>query len=109
MYQPQVKSSGFRKGKAPASLVIQMVGKGKLFDEALEVILPVAYTELVEAKKLNPIGLPAIKLLESAEEKDWKLEVQIAERPELKLGEYKKIISDAKKDLEKDKESKQKT
>ncbi len=108
-YQPQVKTSGFRKGKAPASLVIQTVGKSALYDEALEKVLPVAYTQLITEKKFEPLGLPAIKLIESEENKDWKFEVQIGLRPELKLGAYKKIIEKAKKESEKVLNEKKKT
>lgn len=99
-YQPHIKTSGFRKGKAPANLVIQTLGKEALYNEALEKILPEAYTKLIVEKKLQPLGLPSIKLLESGDNKEWKFEVHVAERPSLKLGEYKKLIESAKKEFD---------
>lgn len=106
-YQPHVKAAGFRKGKVPTNIVIQSIGKTKLYDEALEKALPPAYTEVIKAKKLQPISMPAIKPLTTDEGKDWKFEVQIAERPQIALGNYQKVVKDAVKKFNKENKKKE--
>jgi len=55
---------GFRKGKAPASLVEQHVGKQAIMQEALEHLVPEAYEEAIKAESILAIDEPKIELVQ---------------------------------------------
>jgi FKBP-type peptidyl-prolyl cis-trans isomerase (trigger factor) len=86
---------GFRKGKAPAKLVEEKVGKQKLYTKTIQKMVPDLYLEVITRHKLQPISTPKFDIEEAKEKSDWKLKVTIAEKPEIILGNYKKFVSAA--------------
>lgn len=98
-----VKATGFRKGHAPLKVAEEQLGRERLVNHALESILPDKYDALIKAENKRPVTQPEFKPVSMDWGKDWELEVHIAERPEVKLGDYKKFIkkglSEAKKHL----------
>ena len=60
----RVTLPGFRKGKAPSSLVEQHVGKHAIFQEALEHLIPEVYEEALKKESISAIGEPKIELLQ---------------------------------------------
>lgn len=91
-----VEIKGFRKGKAPAKLVEEKVGKTKIYEETVSLVLSPAYTETIQQKNYKPITEPHIHPTSMDENKDWVFEVEIAEYPEVKLGGYLDIIKAVK-------------
>jgi FKBP-type peptidyl-prolyl cis-trans isomerase (trigger factor) len=86
---------GFRKGKAPRTLVEEKVDKEKIREEVLKKLLPVAYTEAIKTQNLRPIINPKIhveKLEDPSSNKDWQFIAFTCEAPEIKLGKYKENI-----------------
>jgi trigger factor len=55
---------GFRKGKAPISLVEQHIGKQAIMQEALEHLVPEAYEEALKSESLSAIDEPKIELVQ---------------------------------------------
>jgi len=55
---------GFRKGKAPASLVEQHIGKQAIMQEALEHLVPEAYEEALKSESILAIDEPKIELVQ---------------------------------------------
>ena len=55
---------GFRKGKAPTSLVEQHVGKQAIMQEALENLVPEAYEEALKNESISAIDEPKIELVQ---------------------------------------------
>lgn len=47
---------GFRRGKAPRSVVEKMYGKGVFYDDAINALLPAAYDEAVKESGETPVG-----------------------------------------------------
>ncbi|MCL4360190.1 hypothetical protein M1555_02955 [Patescibacteria group bacterium] len=88
--------TGFRKGKAPRNLVEPKLDKTKLYEEALQNIIPDVYNQAVTDAKIKPIINPKIELKEATEKKDWILRILTCERPALSMGDYKKAVSDLK-------------
>ena len=82
---------GFRKGKAPPSLVIQRVGFGAVFEEALRESLPDWYEEALFDADLSPIGDPNIEIVSAPEDEGEPLsfKFEIGVRPGAELGEYR--------------------
>lgn len=89
-----VDAPGFRKGKAPREVAARHISPQKLYEQVVRKLLPDLYKELVEKEKLNPVTSPAVELTEAKDDAPWKLTIQVAEVPEVKLGDYKKKISE---------------
>jgi trigger factor len=87
---------GFRKGKAPRKAVEEKLDKSKVYEEALKILIPNGYGKAVEEHKLRPIVQPKIELKEATEQKDWIMRALTCEKPKLKIGDYKKAVTDVK-------------
>lgn len=81
---------GFRKGKVPAELVIQRVGREAVLEQALRDSLAEWYERALLETGITPIGDPKLNV-ESLPETGEKLEfsIEVAVRPPAKLGDYK--------------------
>jgi trigger factor len=60
----RVTLPGFRKGKAPSSLVEQHVGKEAILQEALEHLIPEAYEDALKNESIAAIAEPKIELVQ---------------------------------------------
>src|SRR5436190_6710742 len=83
---------GFRKGKVPAELVIQRVGREAVLEQALRDSLAEWYERALLDTGITPIGDPQLNvesLPGSGEELEFSIEVAV--RPPAKLGDYKDL------------------
>ncbi len=82
---------GFRKGKAPPSLVIQRLGFGSVLEEAIRDALPEWYERALLASGISSVGDPGIEIVSTPEEEGEPLEFkfEVGVRPRAKLGDYK--------------------
>jgi trigger factor len=106
----QVTIPGFRKGKVPAQVLDQRVGKDAIFAQAINDGMDDFYREALKAEKLLPLGTPQadIKSAPSADDvaKELVIELEVEIRPEFKLPEYKGVsakvepVKVAKMDIE---------
>jgi trigger factor len=94
-----IQLKGFRKGKAPINLVEKSMGEKDIIEKTLDKILPRAYADAIIAKKLQPITSPKIVPTKLEPDKDWEFDVEIAQRPEISLGDYKKNVKSALKKI----------
>jgi trigger factor len=87
----EMRLPGFRKGKAPPSLVIQRLGFGSVFEEAVRDSLPEWYEEALLDAELAPIGDPDIEIVSAPQGEGEPLgfKFEIGVRPEAELGEYR--------------------
>jgi trigger factor len=87
----EMRLPGFRKGKAPPSLVIQRVGFAAVLEEAVREALPEWYERALLDSGVSPIGDPSIEMTstpaDEGEPLEFKFEVGV--RPPAELGEYK--------------------
>jgi len=60
----RVTLPGFRKGKAPSTLVEQHVGKEAILQEALEHLIPEAYQDALKNESISAIAEPKIELIQ---------------------------------------------
>ncbi len=81
---------GFRKGKVPAELVIQRVGREAVLEQALRDSLAEWYERALLDTGITPIGDPKLNV-ESLPEESQELEfsIEVGVRPPAKLGDYK--------------------
>ena len=93
---------GFRKGKAPKAIAEKHIAKDQVYKELLNTLLSKIYQEILQKDGLKPIANPKIDLKKAKENEAWQVVITIAEKPVVDLGDYKKIIQDAKAELKKD-------
>lgn len=88
-----VNIPGFRKGKIPAAILDQRVGRPAILAHAINDGLDSIYRSAIEAEKLRPLGQPSADVKQSPDEKTFAgnlvVEIQVEVRPEIKLPEYK--------------------
>jgi len=87
----EMRMPGFRKGKAPPSLVIQRLGFGTVLQDAIRESLPEWYEQGLLSSGVSPVGDPSIEIVSAPEAEGEPLEFkfEIGVRPPAKLGEYK--------------------
>lgn len=95
---------GFRKGKAPASIVKESVQEMALLEEMAEAALMDSYAKILEENKIDAIGRPQISITKIGKGADLEFKIITAVLPEIKLGDYKKI---AKEENNKDENKKE--
>ncbi|WP_088042907.1 trigger factor [Bacillus sp. EAC] len=80
---------GFRKGKLPRPIFEQKFGIEALYNDALDVILPVAYGKAVEEVGIEPVDRPEVDVEQMEKGKTLIFKAKVTVKPEVKLGEYK--------------------
>jgi trigger factor len=87
----EMRMPGFRKGKAPPSLVIQRIGFGPVLEEAIRDSLPEWYERALLESGISPIGDPNIEMVSTpdAEGEGLEFKFEVGVRPPAELGDYK--------------------
>ena len=83
---------GFRKGKAPMSVVEKLYSPAVFYDEAVNMVLPEAYEAAVKEAELDVVARPEIDV-DGEIKKGEKIvfTALVTTKPEVKLGDYKGI------------------
>ena len=84
----RVDVPGFRKGKTPRAMLERHVGRERLVREAVDILIPEAYSQALDKEEIDPIGQPSIELLRD-EPLSFKATVPI--RPTVELGDYQSL------------------
>ena len=85
----EVQAPGFRKGKMPRPMFEKMYGVESLYNDALDFILPEAYSNAVEEADINPVDRPEIDIEQMEKGKSLIFKATVTVKPEVKLGDYK--------------------
>lgn len=86
----EMKVPGFRKGKVPAQLVLQRVGREAVLDQALREGLPEWYERALHASGVSPVGDPKLDMPEApAQSQPVEFTIEVGVRPRAKLGDYR--------------------
>lgn len=87
-----VSIPGFRKGKVPAPLIDQRVGRAEVLNHAVSESLDKFFREAVQEQKLRTLGRPSADVTDWPSEKDFsgdlKVEVEVDVRPEFDIPAY---------------------
>jgi trigger factor len=85
----EMKLPGFRKGKVPAQLVIQRLGRGPVVEQALRGALPEWYEAALRDSGIQPVGEPKLDVADLPDEgEDLAFTIEIGVRPAATLGDY---------------------
>jgi trigger factor len=85
-----IKIDGFRPGKAPEALLRSKIETSKLYDTAINQILPQAYSEVLKAGQLIPLSRPTIDVIKVSNT-ELVLKAVVILVPEVTLKSYKNL------------------
>ncbi|REH88599.1 trigger factor [Staphylococcus felis] len=80
---------GFRKGKVPRAIFEQRFGVEALYQDAVDILLPQAYSNAVVEAGINPVDQPEIEVTQIEKGKELKFNATVIVEPEVELGDYK--------------------
>lgn len=80
---------GFRKGKAPMSIIKRYYGETVFYEDAINICCDDTYPKALEEKEIKPVDYPQIDIVEIGEGKDFIYTAKVTVMPEVELGEYK--------------------
>ena len=89
----KAKIQGFRAGHAPLSMIKKKY-QNEVMGEALDDAVRNGSNRVLVEKKLRPANQPSIKILAFGEDKDLEFEMNVEVLPEIKLGDFSKIVLD---------------
>ena len=82
---------GFRKGKAPRTVVEGMYGKDVFYQDAMDELAPQAFEQGVKEAELRFVGAPSITDVNVTDERTAAYTFTVTLYPEVTLGQYKGI------------------
>lgn len=84
-----VNIPGFRKGKVPRMIFEQRFGVESLYQDAIDFLLPEAYSKAIDETGIEPVDQPNIDIDKIERGKSLVFTAEVTVKPEVKLGEYK--------------------
>jgi trigger factor len=88
----ELKLPGFRRGKVPAPLVIQRIGREVVLEEAVRDTLSSWYSDAIESAGIVPVGDPQLDLGElPGQGQELEFSIEIAVLPKAELGQYRDL------------------
>lgn len=82
----RVNIPGFRRGKAPRSIAERYLGTEALIQEAVDALLPEAYTHALKESGLDPIDQPKVDIVQVGADTPFIFKAKVQVKPEVTLG-----------------------
>ncbi len=95
----EAEIEGFRKGKAPATMVKEKIGEFRLFEEATQRAIQELIPVIMLEEKIGAITMPHIHLTKIALNSPVEFKMHFYVMPEVTLPDYKKIAEQIKKEV----------
>lgn len=86
-----VKLQGFRKGKAPASMIEKSLSPNDIASETIDVAVRTTMPAAFDQAKLAPIAIEKVNVTKYVPEESAEYTAQADILPDVKLGDYKKL------------------
>ena len=88
------KIAGFRPGKAPYNVILQNYGEQAVIEGAIDILLEEVYPKALEEAEIEPGAQGSLEEMESLEPPKFVFTIPL--KPEIDLGDYRKIRMDYK-------------
>lgn len=85
----EINVPGFRKGKMPRQMFEKRFGVESLYQDALDFILPEAYSNAVDEAGIDPVDRPEIDIETMEKGQNLVFTAKVTVKPEVLLGDYK--------------------
>lgn len=86
--KPLISYPGFRKGRVPRHIALQMLGREALLNEVIDTMLPEVTGRALDEQQIEPGGMPEMEVL-NLDPVTFTATVPL--RPEVELGDYRDI------------------
>ncbi|MBO5294315.1 MAG: trigger factor [Clostridia bacterium] len=83
----KISVPGFRKGKAPRSVIEKMYGKGFFYEDAINEVLPDAFDAALKESALDMVGQPEFDVV-SIDDNGVVMSAKVAVKPDVKIEGY---------------------
>ena len=96
VYKRMVKKitiPGFRKGKAPKSIVEKMYGKGVFYEDAINDVLPAAYADAAKESGLEIVSQPEFDV-DTIDDNGVVFKAKVYVKPEVSIKDYAGIAAE---------------
>ncbi|GAA2887431.1 trigger factor [Actinoplanes cyaneus] len=87
----QVQVPGFRKGKIPAAVIDQRVGRGAVLNEAVQEAIPQQILAAVQEHDVKTLGRPEVEITEFSDNAPLKFTAEVDVRPEIVIPDLSGI------------------
>lgn len=87
----RINIQGFRKGKVPRKVIEAQYGPEVFYDDAINFVIPDAYSDAIKELKLDVVSRPSIDVEKVEKNEGLVFIAEVAVKPEVTLGEYKGI------------------
>ena len=82
---------GFRKGKAPMSIIERTYGSSIFYEDTFNEIVPEIYEKELKENNIEAVSRPEIEITQMEKGKDLIFTAVVQTKPEFKLGKYKGV------------------
>ena len=82
---------GFRKGKAPMSIIERTYGSSIFYEDTFNEIVPEIYEKELKENNIEAVSRPEIEITQMEKGKDLIFTAIVQTKPEVKLGKYKGV------------------
>jgi trigger factor len=87
----QVQIPGFRRGKVPAAVIDQRVGRGAVLNEAVQEAIPQQILAAVREHDVKTLGRPEVEITEFADKEPLRFTAEVDVRPEITVPDLSAI------------------
>jgi trigger factor len=87
----QVQVPGFRRGKIPAAVIDQRVGRGAVLNEAVQEAIPEQIMAAVREHEVKTLGRPEVEITEFTDGAPLKFTAEVDVRPEITVPDLSTI------------------
>lgn len=87
----KINVQGFRKGKAPRSIIEKLYGVEIFYEDAANDLVPIIYDKVATESELELVSRPEIDIEQIEKGKEFIFTAKVAVKPEVILGQYKGI------------------
>jgi trigger factor len=87
----QVQIPGFRRGKIPAAVIDQRVGRGAVLNEAVQEAIPQQILAAVREHEVKTLGRPEVEITEFNDGAPLKFTAEVDVRPEISIPDLSAI------------------